>query len=204
MYGWHDLGKLLFCNGALYFAERAPQMLGLRAVVVQNNHITGAQSKQHRFREHLLWYLDPPAYYANASARYLIYDNVQAAATGVLAQFDATMAYAAAGPGTAGFVEDEAESTMYVLGREGDARVPSVMLAEIYRARRVVRTAPLCPVHVAAMGFLPASEEQRVRTRPLRLPRRGRAAGRNAADGARWTRAGPISTRRLRRLHQEW
>ena len=83
-YEYTLLDPLLFCNGALYFAERAPQMLGLRAVVVQNNHITGAQSKQHRFREHLLWYLDPPAYYANASARYLIYDNVQAAATGVL------------------------------------------------------------------------------------------------------------------------
>ena len=35
-------------------------------------------------------------------------------------------AYAAAGPGTAGFVEEEAESTMYVLGREGDARMREV------------------------------------------------------------------------------
>ena len=52
--------------------------------------------------------------------------ELKAAATGVLTQFDATMAYAAAGPGTAGFVEDEAESTMYVLGREGDARMREV------------------------------------------------------------------------------
>ena len=78
------LDPLLFCNGLLYFSERAPQMLGLKAVVVQNNHITSANSKKHRFREHLLWYLDPPSYYQNASEKYVLYDNVQAAAMGVL------------------------------------------------------------------------------------------------------------------------
>jgi hypothetical protein len=41
-----------------YFFFGTRQMLGIKAVVVQNNHLTGANSKRHRFREHLLWYLD--------------------------------------------------------------------------------------------------------------------------------------------------
>lgn len=58
-------------------------MLGVKAVVVQNNHITGSDSKRHRFREHLLWYLDPPGYYNNASERYLLYENVQEPELGI-------------------------------------------------------------------------------------------------------------------------
>ena len=42
-YKYKLLDPLLFCNGMLYFSERAPQMMGLKAVVVQNNHITGAK-----------------------------------------------------------------------------------------------------------------------------------------------------------------
>ncbi len=34
-YEYTLLDPLSFCNGALYFSERAPQMLGLKAVVVQ-------------------------------------------------------------------------------------------------------------------------------------------------------------------------
>ena len=44
------LDPLLFVNGALFFSDRAPQMLGIRPVIVQNNHIVGVHSKMHRFR----------------------------------------------------------------------------------------------------------------------------------------------------------
>ena len=57
------LDPLLFPNGALFFSERAPQMMGIKAAAVQANHITGVLPKRHRLREHLLWYLDPPSYY---------------------------------------------------------------------------------------------------------------------------------------------
>ena len=42
------------------------------------------QSKRHRFREHLLWYLDGPSYYNNDTAKYLMYDNIQLASLGVI------------------------------------------------------------------------------------------------------------------------
>ena len=42
------LDPLKFVNGNLFFSDRAPQMLGIKPVIVQNNHIVGTNSKLHR------------------------------------------------------------------------------------------------------------------------------------------------------------
>lgn len=42
------LDPLKFANGNLYFSDRAPQMLGIKPIVVQNNHVVGTNSKLHR------------------------------------------------------------------------------------------------------------------------------------------------------------
>ncbi|KAJ1480293.1 nucleotide-diphospho-sugar transferase-domain-containing protein [Baffinella frigidus] len=83
------LDPLRFVNGALFFSDRAPQMLGVKAVVVQNNHMTGAANKEHRFREHLLWFLDPPSYFQDQTERFILYDNIQAAGAGIVAEGEA-------------------------------------------------------------------------------------------------------------------
>ena len=42
------LDPLKFVNGNIFFSDRAPQMLGIKPVIVQNNHIVGTNSKLHR------------------------------------------------------------------------------------------------------------------------------------------------------------
>ena len=77
------LDPLWFTNGALYFSDRGPQMLGVKPAVVQNNWITGLASKRHRFREHLLWYLDGKGYYEKPR-KFLMYNNVQDPQMGII------------------------------------------------------------------------------------------------------------------------
>jgi len=48
---------------------------------------TPAAHPAHLSAEHLLWYLDAPGYYANETARYLTYDNVQVATSYLLPHF---------------------------------------------------------------------------------------------------------------------
>ena len=78
------LDPLRFANGALFFGARAPQMLGVRAAVVQNNHMTGTANKEHRFREHLLWFLESPAYFRAPEERFLQYDARAPAPAGIV------------------------------------------------------------------------------------------------------------------------
>jgi len=58
-------------NGWSYFVSRLPQRAGIVPAVIHNNWLQGHVSKVHRFREELLWTVDPDAYYADPALKLL-------------------------------------------------------------------------------------------------------------------------------------
>jgi len=65
-----------FCSGHTYFTQRIPQSLGVDPYVVHATfQFSGTRGKRNRFRESMLWIVDPPEYY-DAPEKYLAYDNI--------------------------------------------------------------------------------------------------------------------------------
>lgn len=69
------LDAALYPNGWNFFISRLPQRTlgGELPVVVHNNWLQGYASKVHRFREELLWTIDPDSYYADPDLRLLVF-----------------------------------------------------------------------------------------------------------------------------------
>lgn len=66
------LDAALYPNGWNYFVSRLPQRTlgGELPAVIHNNWLQGFSSKVHRFREELLWTVDPDSYYAAQDLKY--------------------------------------------------------------------------------------------------------------------------------------
>ena len=66
-----------FPNGLQYFESNRRTFPSPcpECVILHNNWLMGKAAKIHRFKEHLLWFVDEDSYYSNQRARYLVYDN---------------------------------------------------------------------------------------------------------------------------------
>lgn len=71
------LGDSKYPNGLSYF-EKSRHLFPAACpscVILHNNWIVGNKAKIHRFRSHVLWFVDTDQYYTSTERKYLVYGN---------------------------------------------------------------------------------------------------------------------------------